>query len=185
MTNSWSSLTGRERDATKNEAWVDMDNHEREEALAILLGWKKNPEGVRGIGWVSPVGQHILGGLPSFTISLDAMRLAEEEIERRGLQVEYSSILKDIVAVAHPLQPDQHFMSAVWRLIHAGAAQRAEAAYKVLSAENAVRATLTGAGLSAPAAPVPGQLSPEQRDELARRVKGKPLSEIIIEERGE
>lgn len=48
-----------------------------------------------------------------------------------------------------------------------------------------VRAALVAVGLSLPAAvtPAAGQLSPEQRDELARRVSGHPLSEIIIEER--
>jgi hypothetical protein len=49
-----------------------------------------------------------------------------------------------------------------------------------------VRAALVAAGLSlpAPAAPVAGQLSPEQREELAHRISvGTPLSQIVIEER--
>lgn len=165
MSADWHSLTGREQD----------------QAIASLLGWKKNTHGV----WASPVGQHILGGLPSFTISLDAMRMVEGEIERRDLQVEYSATLKDIVAAAYPLQPDQHFMFGAWRLIHASAAHRAEAAYRALSERDAVRTSLIAAGLSLPPSELPGQLTPEQRDELARRIKGKPLSEIIIEERGE
>ena len=49
-----------------------------------------------------------------------------------------------------------------------------------------VRAALIAAGLSlpAPTAPVAGQLTNEQREELARRTgDGTPLSQIIIEER--
>lgn len=49
-----------------------------------------------------------------------------------------------------------------------------------------VRAALVAAGLSlpVPAAHVAGQLTPEQRDELAQRVSvGQPLSEIINDER--
>lgn len=49
-----------------------------------------------------------------------------------------------------------------------------------------VQAILVAAGLSlpAPSSPIAGQLSPEQREELARRVSGgTPLSQIIIEER--
>jgi hypothetical protein len=49
-----------------------------------------------------------------------------------------------------------------------------------------MRAALIAAGLSMlqPAAHAAGQLSPEQRDELARRIStGTPLSQIIIEER--
>jgi hypothetical protein len=66
----------------------------------------------------------------------------------------------------------------------------APAALEVIRATPAerdrVRAALVAAGLSlpAPAAPVAGQLSPEQREELAQRVGvGRPLSELIIEER--
>jgi hypothetical protein len=51
-----------------------------------------------------------------------------------------------------------------------------------------VRAALIAAGLSlpVPTAPVAGKLTPEQREELARRLSvGTPLSEIIIEDRGD
>lgn len=45
-----------------------------------------------------------------------------------------------------------------------------------------IRAILIAAGLSLPKPPpVPGQLTPEQRDALAQRIG--PLSQIIIEER--
>lgn len=45
-----------------------------------------------------------------------------------------------------------------------------------------IRAILIAAGLSSPRpTPVPGQLTPEQRDELAARIG--PLSEYIIAER--
>jgi hypothetical protein len=51
---------------------------------------------------------------------------------------------------------------------------------------NQVHTALVAAGLSLPAtsAPVAGKLTPEQREELARRISvGTPLSQIIIEER--
>ena len=57
---------------------------------------------------------------------------------------------------------------------------------RTLTERDRVRAALVAAGLSLPApdAPIVGQLSPEQREELARRISvGQPLSELIIDER--
>jgi hypothetical protein len=56
----------------------------------------------------------------------------------------------------------------------------------VSSERDRVRAALVAAGLSlpAPAAPVAGQLTLEEREKLAERIgAGTPLSQIIIEER--
>ena len=61
-----------------------------------------------------------------------------------------------------------------------------EAAGVPLTERERVQAALVAAGLSlpAPSTPADGQLSPAQREELARRVSvGAPLSQIIIEER--
>lgn len=107
--------------------WQEMTGPERNVTLAQLLGWRR-----QGADWLASDGSIILGGTPAFTTSLDAMRTVEDEIERRGLVVPYSEALKAVVASAHPLQPDQHYMVAAWRLIHATASQRAEVAYLTL-----------------------------------------------------
>lgn len=53
--------------------------------------------------------------------------MLEDEISRRGLEVEYTTALKSIVAKAAPLDHDKHFMFALWRFVRAAPEQRARA----------------------------------------------------------
>lgn len=132
----WSTMTDRERDAifyedaARKKTWADMTPREQDAALALAIGYTpcgcSNPECDL---WAPP--DHLNDGQSyrpflSFTTSLDAMRLVEEEIEKRGFDNEYVAALRE-------LQPRPEFYKGLaWRLMRSTPAQRAEAAYTVL-----------------------------------------------------
>jgi hypothetical protein len=87
-------------------------------ALARAMGWAGYPQ-------VSS------GGVPAYSTNPTAIRLAEDEIERRGLQDEYMTALFEIVFNASFEQyVNTH---EIWRIIRATPEQRARAALAALN----------------------------------------------------
>jgi hypothetical protein len=111
--------------------------HELDALIAEMLGWHDidlRPYGDETDEWALgyPPGETNPQFLTPFSASLDAARLVEDEIERRGLQESYTRALKDIVCAASPLLPDQSYMFAVWRFVRTTPEQRCRAALAVL-----------------------------------------------------
>lgn len=130
-----------------SEPWSSMTDRERDAALATLLGMSSQEEETywpnTELVWRDKDGMKVPA--PTFTTSLDAMRLVEDEIEQRGLQEVYIRAFVDILEF-----PDiEVFDSAIetnsphapamwdvlWQIAHATPAQRAEAAWRVLRGE--------------------------------------------------
>lgn len=93
-----------------------------------VCGWTfdDRPTGCRpGDCWLSPAPDRKSSEAPPLESCLDDMRIVEDEIERRGLTKHYWKALNGVWTVQDS-GPFQHF------LIRATAAQRLEAAYRVI-----------------------------------------------------
>lgn len=116
-------------------SWPTLTSREQDKALHQKLFPRHNIEGERycdgeherhmGCVWLS---------LPLYTISLDAVGTVESEIGLRGLQHKYIYLLGVVLGVSGAVYqgPDPE---DIWTLLRATPAQRAEAAYRVLSGE--------------------------------------------------
>lgn len=136
MTKPWSDMKPREQDAALHQ--VAFGKHveygpipcpdKRPGCMVAHLSYTS--EGVR---------------VPSYTTSLDAMRLVEDELAQQGLQREYlhrlagmqqGSIACDVDCLDYESTPPL----ALWSFVCATPAQRAEAAYAVLREHHATHA---------------------------------------------
>lgn len=118
----WSSMTDRERDAALHKSLHHRHNVEGE---VYCDGEHEKNE---GCDWRP---------LPTYSTSFDAVRMIEDEIEKRGMQREYlhqlvgmqqGSVALDIDCLDY----EGTMPRALWSLVCATPAQRAEAAYRVL-----------------------------------------------------
>lgn len=61
------------KDRRGGRSWEEMTPEEKDEIVAVWMGYEKNPEGVRGMGWKTPDRKFIgLGSLPRFTTDINA-----------------------------------------------------------------------------------------------------------------
>lgn len=130
-----------------DKLWSSMTDRERDAALAEAIGWDDITYWQDG----AVSGRHETNGgqlleIPTFTTSLDAVRLVEGVIEERNLGFEYVRALCSVCKVS--IEPQQYYHEGegayentisdyveddgVFRLLRATPAQRAEAAYKIL-----------------------------------------------------
>lgn len=135
MTKAWSDMSERERDAAL---------HHKAFGRHIEYGPIPCPDGRAGC-MVAHMGYTSEGvPIPSYTTSLDAMRLVEGVIEETGLQrryleelatlQEHRSIACDLDCLAYEDAAAAH---ALWGFVCATAALRASAAYTVLKENHA------------------------------------------------
>lgn len=151
----------------KKKLWSDMTDREHDEALAKLLGfttiWADDGFGHSlylhdtGARRVSPnvtENCHLLGArwervridgevhelfvrfCPVFTSRFEDIRTVEDEIEQRGISKFYIEMLASLLGITQQgLQ--EHGASSLWMMLRATPGQRAEAAYRVLTAGTA------------------------------------------------
>lgn len=115
------------------KTWDEMTPGERNEAVARALGWVYEPrfEGDGAGYWVAPDGMHYISeDLPDFVGSLDACRLVEDAIERRGLQEQF--VYELAVLCGGPRSRSVWGWQGVWRVVCAGAEQKCHAAIRAL-----------------------------------------------------
>jgi len=103
--------------------------------------------------------------------------------------VSISEIYRDVAIASQPARPvlgDRYSQQIEYVVAPQGTAVPFPRTFHPSTERERIRAALVAAGLSTPppSMPVAGQLTVEQREELARRVSaGTPLSQIIDEER--
>lgn len=106
------------------------DPREQAEAVARWCGWKRIGNGY----FVNPAGKFSFWEKPpDYAASLDAMREVEDEIERRGLWLEYAHVLEGIVTHSGPtMEWKSQWLGWVYMGARATALQRLQAAARVI-----------------------------------------------------
>lgn len=103
-----------------------IDAREMAEAMARWMGWTECKRPGFGEG-LCPPGSTYPDNLPKYASSLDAMREVEDEIERRGLVVEYMALLRKVWRESTGAIDEWMYF-----LLRASALQRLQAAARVI-----------------------------------------------------
>jgi hypothetical protein len=109
-----------------------MNEHAQRVAIAKWVGWRPRDEGAGSWYMPPPDGGTVSWKLvPDYTRDLNAMHMAEAQLGSMNERLHYMDSLRTVVGLGD--DEVKHFAVEVAKLIHATAAQRAEALLRTLN----------------------------------------------------